>query len=223
MNNLFLTVLKHDLKLALRTPREIINPVLFFLVIVSLFPLAITPDTLFLKQIAGGVIWVAALLATLLALDRLFRSDFVDGTLEQMIVSPCPLPLIMSAKILAHWLQTGLPLLLIAPLLAGMLQLPLQAIMALELSLLIGTPILSLLGSAVLALTVGLGQGGMLLSLLLLPLYVPVLVFGAGAVVMVLHGLPIRADLLFLSAYLVLAATLMPFVTAAALRVGAGL
>lgn len=216
----FFITLKRDLVLALRNPRDIINPLLFFIIIVTLFPLAITPNWHFLQQIAAGIIWVAALLATLLAIDRLFRNDYLDGSLEQLLLSPYPLPLLIFGKICAHWLQTSVPLLLLSPILALMLHLPSATILALLVCLLLGTPILNLVASIAVALTVGIENGSILLSLLVLPLYVPVLVFGSGTVLAALHGLPILGDLALLGAILCLALVTVPFATAAALRIG---
>jgi heme exporter protein B len=212
--------IQSDLQQALRKPQQIVNPLLFFIIIVSLFPLGISSENAFLKQIAPGIIWIAALVATLVSLDKLFKQDLLDGTLDQLILSPYPLSLFILAKVFAHWLLTGLPLILLSPLLGLMLQLPHSAILALIFSLLLGTPILSLLGSVALALTVGLPNGSILLSLILLPLYVPVLVFGTSTILAALTGLPIAGNIALLAAFFVLALTLAPLASAAALRVG---
>ncbi len=218
----FAAIVRRDLTLALRNRSEIVNPLLFFVIVVSLFPLALGPESRTLQQLAPGVIWVGALLASLLSLDGVFRSDFSDGSLEQMILSPHPVAVLVLAKVLAHWLVTGLPLLVVAPLLGVLLHLPGPAMIALELTLLLGTPVLSLVGSIGVALTVGLRRGGTLLSLLVLPLYVPVLIFAAGAVGDAAIGLEIRAPLMFLGAILALAVTLTPLATGAALRISTG-
>jgi heme exporter protein B len=215
----FALLLRRDLTLALRHRSEIVNPMLFFIMVVSLFPLGLGPESKTLQAIAPGVIWVAALLAGMLSLDSIFRSDFEDGALEQMLMSPHPISVLVLAKVLAHWLVTGLPLLLVAPLLGVLLHLPSEAMGALVLTLALGTPILSLVGAIGVALTVGLRRGGVLLSLLLLPLYVPVLIFAANAVDSAAGGLPIGAQLSFLGALLALAFTLSPIATAAALRI----
>jgi heme exporter protein B len=193
---------------------------LFFILVVSLFPLGIGPSPQLLATIAPGVIWVAALLATLLSMERLFRSDFEDGALEHLLLSPHSLPLLVLAKVSAHWLVTGLPLLLVSPLLGVLLQLPASAIRALPLTLLLGTPALSLIGAIGVALTVSLRRGGVLLTLLVLPLYVPVLIFGTAAVAAAGAGLPTTGQLALLGALLALALTLAPLATAAGLRIG---
>jgi heme exporter protein B len=215
----FWGVLSRDLKLSFRHRGELANPLLFFVIVISLFPLGVGPAPDILRTLAPGVIWVAALLATLLSLDSLFRSDFEDGALEQLALSPHPLSVLVLAKILAHWLVSGLPLVLIAPLLGVLLYLPEQAQPVLLLSLLLGTPILSLVGAIGMGLTVGLRRGGSLLSLLILPLYVPVLIFGAMAVHDAAFGLPVAGHLLLLGALLVFALSLAPLAAAAALRI----
>lgn len=215
----FVGLLHRDLLLAFRHRSQLANPLLFFILVVSLFPLGISPDTKLLTTLAPGVIWVAALLATLLSLDNMFRSDFDDGALEQMLVSPYPTTLLVLAKIVAHWLVTGLPLLLVAPILGALLALPGAAMRTLMISLALGTPVLSLVGAIGVALTVGLRRGGALLSLLVLPLYVPVLIFGANSVDAAAAGLPVLSQLYFLGALLALAITLAPLAVAAALRI----
>ena len=215
----FALLLKRDLLLAVRHRAEILNPLLFFVLVTSLFPLGIGAYPKLLQAIGPGVIWVAALLAALLSLDSIFRSDFEDGTLEQFLLSSHPVSILVLAKVLAHWLITGLPLLLVAPLLAILLGLPTEAIGTLLLTLLLGTPVLSLLGAVGVALTVGLRKGGMILSLLVLPLYVPLLIFAANAVDTAAAGLPVTAHISFISALLVLALSLSPLATAAALRI----
>lgn len=216
---IFYTFLKRDLMLAYRHRAELANPLLFFIMVISLFPLGISPEAKILQILAPGVIWVAALLATLLSLDSLFRSDFEDGSLEQMVLSSHSLPWLILAKVTAHWLVTGFPLLLLAPLLGILLFLPQPAMFTLIMTLALGTPILSLIGAIGVALTVGLRRGGVLLSLLVLPLYIPVLIFAANAVNVAADGLPVTGQLYFLGALLSLSLTLSPFATAAALRI----
>ena len=212
-------VIRRDLNLAVRNRSELLNPLLFFVLVISLFPLGVGPSPALLAEIAPGVIWVAALLATLLSMERLFRSDFEDGSLEQLLLSGHPLTLLVLGKVLAHWLVTGLPLLLIAPLLGVLLYLPAEAIRLLPLTLLLGTPVLSLLGAVGVALTVGLKRGGVLLTLLVLPLYIPVLIFGTAAIAAAAAGLSVTGQLALLGALLALAITLAPLGIAAALRI----
>lgn len=216
----FVKLLKRDLLLAYRSRAEIANPLVFFVIIASLFPLGMSADPGTLQTIAPGVIWVSALLASLLSLDQLFRSDFEDGALEQILLSPHPLSILVLAKVVAHWLVTGLPLLVLSPLLGVLLNLREGATGTLVLTLALGTPILSLIGAIGVALTVGLKRGGVLLSLLVLPLYIPVLIFAAHAVDAAGYGLPVTGHLLLLASLLVLAITLAPWATAAALRIG---
>lgn len=218
-NAAFFAIIKRDLLLAFAHRGEIANPLIFFLMVVTLFPLGVSPDRQILATIAPGVVWIAALLAALSALDGLFRSDFDDGTLEQMLISPHPLPILVLGKVLAHWLVSGLPMLLFAPLLGLLLALPVAALPTLVATLAIGTPLLSLIGAVGMALTVGLRRGGMLLSLLVLPLYIPALIFATGAIGAAGAGVPVTGQLYFLAALLVLAVTLAPLATAAALRV----
>ena len=215
----FRTVLWRDLLLAFRQRSQLANPVLFFVVVTSLFPLAISPNADTLRLIAPGVIWVAALLATLLSLDNLFRSDFDDGSLEQLLVSGQPLGLMVLAKVAAHWLTTGVPLIVCSPLLALMLHIPLEATPVMVMTLLLGTPVLSLVGAIGVGLTVGLRRGGALLSLLVLPLYIPVLIFGANAVDAASAGLNVTGQLYILGAMLALALTFAPLAAAACLRI----
>jgi heme exporter protein B len=189
--------------------------------VVSLFPLAMTPTPELLKQLAPGVIWVAALLAVLLSLDRLFKQDYEDGSLDQLMLSPNPLVILVLAKVVAHWLLTGLPLVLIAPLLGMFMRIPDNAVTVLMFSLLLGTPVLSLIGAIGVSLTVAVNRGGVLLSLIILPLYIPVLIFGANAVDVASDGMSVRGQLLFLGAVLALAVSLAPVATAVALRITA--
>ena len=212
-------MLRRDLLIAFRSPVEILNPPVFFVIVVTLFRLGAGPGQHALAALGPGVLWVAALLATLLGLDALFRADFEDGSLEQILLSPAPLPLLVAAKVLAHWLIAGLPLLLLSPFLALALGLSGAALPVLLLSLALGGPVLSLVGAIGVALTVGLRRGGTLVALLVLPLYIPVLVFGAQAVNAAGAGLPATGALYMLSALLVLAAVLAPLAAAAALRI----
>ncbi|MGF1614275.1 MAG: heme exporter protein CcmB [Gammaproteobacteria bacterium] len=218
----FLTLLKRDLLLAVRKRNEVVNPILFFIIVVSLFPLGVGPERSLLQTLAPGVIWVAALLATLLSLESMFRSDFEDGALEQMLLCPYPVTFLVHAKVLAHWLVTGLPLMLITPLLGVLMAVPPQAMGTLLITLALGTPVLSLVGAIGVALTVGLRRGGALLSLLVLPLYIPVLIFAANAVQASAANLPITGQLYVLGALLLLALTLAPIATAAALKISTG-
>ena len=215
----FTLLLKRDLTLAIRHRAEILNPLLFFVLVTSLFPLGIGADPKLLQAVGPGIIWVAALLAALLSLEGIFRSDFEDGTLEQFLLSSHPVSVLVIAKVLAHWLITGLPLLVISPLLGVLLGLPGDAIIILLVTLSLGTPVLSLIGAVGVALTVGLRKGGMILSLLVLPLYVPLLIFAASAVDTAAAGLPVTAHLSLISALLVLSLSLSPLATAAALRI----
>lgn len=211
--------LVRELQIALRSPGNMVNPLMFFMIAVALFPLSGGADPAWLSQIAPGVLWVAALLAVMLSMESLFRSDFEDGTLEQLLLSPQPLYFHLQIKVFAHWLVTGLPLVLVAPLLAYMLALPTEGYGALLLGLLLGTPTLNLIGAIGTALTVGLARNGVLLAVLVLPLFIPVLVFGAGMVETALNGLPISGLAAVLGALLMLAATLAPLAMAAALRI----
>ncbi len=219
MFSAYTTILKRDLMLAVRHRGEIANPLLFFVITASLFPMGVSPERDTLRLLAPGVLWVAALLSTLLSLDSMFRSDFEDGALEQLLVSPQPLTVLVLAKISAHWLVTGLPLILVSPLLGLLLALPTAAMPALLITLALGTPILSLVGSIGVALTVGLRRGGALLSLLVLPLYIPVLIFGANAVGAAATGLPVVGQIYMLAALLALSLTLAPLAAAASLRI----
>ena len=214
----FFAIIRRDLLLAFRRRAELANPLLFFVMVVTLFPLAVGAQPNLLQAMAPGVIWVAALLAALLSLDNLFRSDFEDGSLEQLLLSPYSLSILVLGKILAHWLVTGLPLLLVAPLLALFLGLPQAAMGTLWLTLILATPMLSLIGAIGVALTVGLRRGGMILSLLVLPLYIPVLIFASNAVDRAASGLPVTAQLNILLAMLILALVLVPLPTSAALK-----
>ncbi|HEX6295715.1 MAG TPA: heme exporter protein CcmB, partial [Burkholderiales bacterium] len=212
-------VVYRDLLLALRRRADVATALLFFVIVASLFPLAIGAEPNLLREIAPGVIWVAALLSSLLSLRRLFESDHADGTLEQMLLGAAPLGVVVLAKAAAHWLASGLPLVAIAPLLALQYDLPAVLYPVLALSLALGTPVLSLIGAIGAALTLGLRGGGVLLALLVLPLYVPVLILGAGAVEMSAAGSGGEAQLLLLAAALVFAAAFAPWAIAGALRI----
>ena len=211
--------LKRDLVLMMRRRSEVLNPLVFFALVITLFPIGISPDPELLAAIAPGLLWVAALLAALLSLDSLFRSDYDDGSLEQLLLSPQPLPALALAKVAVHWLLTGLPLALMAPLLGIMLSLPAGSYAVLALSLAVGSASLSLIGAIGAALTVGLSRGGVLLSLLVLPLYIPVLIFGAGAVQAAILGDGVSAHLAILGALLAVALSLAPWAIAASLRI----
>lgn len=221
MGSAYFNLLKRDLMLAVRRSSDWLNPLVFFVIVVTLFPLGVGPDGDLLSEIAPGVLWVAALLATLLGLDGLFRADYEDGTLELLLLSPHPLTVLVLAKVTAHWLVSGLPLLLLAPLLAIFMQLPAAALPALLASLMLGTLSLCLIGAIGAALTVSLRKGGVLLALLVLPLYIPVLIFGSSTVVAAASGFAIEAQLSILGAILLLALSLAPLATAAALRISA--
>ena len=208
-----------DMKVAFLQRQDLLNPLLFFIMVVTLFPLGVSPEVSFLREAGAGILWVAALLSVLLSLDHLFRHDFEDGTLEQLVLQPQPLYLLILAKTLAHWVLTGLPLVLLAPVLGVMVHLDGNSVAVLCLTLLIGTPVLSLIGSIGAALTLGLRSAGILLSLLIIPLYIPVLIFGTGSVAAAADGAPIAPYVALMGAFLVLAATLAPFASAAALRI----
>lgn len=215
----FAIIVHRDLRIALRRKGDVLNVLVFFVLVASLFPLGIGPEPNQLRAIAPGVVWVGALLAALLSLPRLFAADFADGTLEQMLVSPQPLIAVVLAKIAAHWLSTGLPLAFAAPLIGLQYGLPPEALLVLLASLLLGTPVLSLLGAAGAALTLGARGAGALIGLLLLPLYVPVLVFGAGAVAAAMSGLDPSSYLSLLGALLAVSSLVGSWAACAALRV----
>lgn len=215
----FTALCRRDLRLLWRRRGDAAQPVLFALIVITLFPLALGPEPETLRGIAPGIVWVAVLLAGMLSLDTLFRSDLEDGSLEQFMLAPQPLSLLIFAKVIVHWLTTALPVLLAVPLLAQLLYLPDALLGPLLVSLLLGSPLLSLIGAVVVALTVGMRRSGMLLALLALPLYVPVLIFGAGSVVAAAQGLPYAGAWLVMGAALVLATVLAPLAAAAALRI----
>ena len=217
----FYTVVMRDLLLAMRNRSDILTTLFFFIIAISLFPLGVGPELDTLREIAPGVFWVAALLASMLALERLFAIDYADGTLEQLLLTPQPTTVLVLAKVLAHWLITGVPLVLLSPLLGLQYDLSSEAIQALMLTLLLGTPSLSLIGAIGAALTLGLRGGGVLVSLLVLPLYIPVLIFGAGAVEATVSGLGGAGHVSMLGAIFLLSLVLAPLATVAALRVSA--
>lgn len=217
--NAFLAVLQRDLRLALRRKSEVLTAVFFFVVVATLFPLAIGPEPETLRQIAPGILWVGAMLASLLSLGRLFAPDYQDGSLEQMALSHAPLPVLVAAKVTAHWLLSGLPLTLLSPLLAVQFGLDVSTMGVLLLSLLVGTPLLSCIGAVGAALTLGVRGGEVLLSLLVLPLYIPALVFGSGAVQAQLSGMEYGAQMSILTAMLLLSSFFGPWACALALRI----
>lgn len=216
---MFLWIIQRDLLLAVRRQSDVLTTLFFFVIVVSLFPLSVGPEVNMLRTMAPGVVWVAALLASMLSLGRMFSNDYLDGTLEQMLLSPHSLSLLVLGKALAHWLVTGVPLVLIAPVLGLQYDLPIDALFVLTISLLLGTPVLSLIGAIGAALTLGLRGGGVLVSLLVLPLYIPVLIFGSGAVDANMSGLGFEAHFSLLGAFLLASLALSPWAAASALRV----
>jgi heme exporter protein B len=212
-------VVFRDLLLAMRRRADVATTLFFFVIVASLFPLGVGPDPKLLRVMAPGILWVGALLASMLSLGRLFAEDYADGSLEQLVLAPEPLALVVIGKVVAHWLVSGLPLVLISPVIALQFDLPREAIVTLLLALLLGTPLLSLIGAIGAALTVGVRGGGVLISLLVLPLYVPVLIFGAGAVDASAMGMDASGHLSILGALLLLGMVLAPWATAAALRI----
>ena len=216
---MFRWIVARDLTLAWRRRADVLSTLFFFVIVVSLFPLGIGPETQLLRSIAPGVVWVAALLASMLSLGRVFANDYQDGTLEQMLLTPQPLYLVVLGKVFAQWLVSEVPLVLIAPLIGVQFDLAPDTLRILFVSLLIGTPILSLIGSIGAALTLGLRGGGVLIALLILPLYIPVLIFGAGAVEASIDGMGPQANLYLLAAFLVVSLVFAPWATSAALRI----
>ena len=212
------TTFRREILIAFREKQDVINPLVFFLLIVSLFPLGISPETEFLRGAGAGIIWVAALLAILLSLNMLFRNDYADGSLEQWVLAPQPLAMMVLVRVSAVWVAAVIPLLLLVPLLGLMLYLPADRIGVLTLTLLMGSPVLLLIGAIGAALTVSVRNSGMLLALLMTPFYVPVLIFGTGAVTAFGEGGSITGHLAILGAMLVLALVLAPFAIAAGLR-----
>jgi heme exporter protein B len=219
MGSLFLAVVARDLKLASRRRIDALLPLVFFIVALSLFPLGVGPEPQTLRQIAPGIVWVCALLASMLSVNALFAADLADGSLEQMLLAPQPAVALAAAKSVVHWLLSGLPLILVTPLVGVLFDLSLPALGALVLGLALGTPILSLLGALGAALTLGLRSGGMLLILIVLPLAMPALIFGAGAVSQVEAGLPAGGHFSLLGALFIVTAIGAPWATAAALRI----
>lgn len=215
----FVAVVRRDLLLAMRRRADVLTTLVFFVIVVSLFPLGIGPELNILRAIGPGVLWVAALLAAMLALNRLFAADYADGTLEQMVLTPQPLSVLVLGKVVALWLTTGLPLVVMAPLLGLQYALPTEALYTLVIALALGTPSLGLIGAVGAALTLGARGRGVLVSLLVLPLYVPVLIFGAGAVEAVMSGIDAGGHLSLLGALLLVSLVVAPLAGAAALRI----
>ena len=213
------TIIRRELAIAFRKPAEILNPLWFFLMIITLFPLLMGPNPELLSKIAPGIAWVAALLSALLSFERLFKDDYLDGSLEQLMLLPVGLPQVALAKVLAHWLLTGLPLILLSPIAAILLSLEMHVWWALVLTLLLGTPILSCLGAIGVALTVGLRKGGTLLSLLILPLFLPVLIFAAAVLEASTLNMGYSGQLAIIGAILAITLTFSPFAIAGALRI----
>jgi heme exporter protein B len=217
--NLLLLVVRRDLLLAMRRRADVLTILVFFVMVVSLFPLGVGPEMSMLRKMAAGVLWVAALLASMLSLGRLFSADYLDGTLEQMMLNPQSLAVLVLGKMVAHWLVSGLPLVLVAPILGLQFDMSPSALGVLMLGLLLGTPILSMLGAIGAGLTLGLRGGGVLLSLLVLPLCIPVLIFGTGAVEAVASGVSVVSNLSLIAALLMMCLVFTPWVTAQALRI----
>ncbi len=217
--SLFTAQCRRDLRLSLRRRGDIAQPILFAIIVITLFTLATSAEPKKLAELAPGIIWVAILLSSLLSLDAIYRSDFEDGSLEQMLMAPAQLALLIGARILVHWLSAVMPLVVLTPLFAQMLFLPSDLLAPLMVSLLVGTPLISLVGAVIAALTVGIRHSGMLLALLALPLYVPILVFGAGAVVAASQGFAWLGAISLLGAGLVIAIVLAPIAAAAAIKI----
>lgn len=216
---ILLNIIQRELTIAFRRPAEILNPLWFFLIVITLFPLLVGPNPELLGKIASGIAWVAALLSALLSFERLFRDDYLDGSLEQLMLLPVGLPQVALAKVIAHWLLTGLPLILLSPIAAILLSLETHVWWALVLTLLLGTPILSCLGAIGVALTVGLRKGGTLLSLLILPLFLPVLIFAAAVLEAATINMNYNGQLAIIGAILAITLTFSPFAIAGALRI----
>ena len=213
------TIIQRDLLVAFRRRAELMNPILFYVIVVTLFPLGVSPEQNFLSQLAPGVVWVAALLAALISMESIFRQDFDDGSIEQLFLSRYPPTLLIFGKVIAHWLITGLPMLIIVPVMALLLYIPTQSMPTLLITVLLGTPILSLIGAIGVALTAGLRGGGVLLGLLVLPLYIPVLIFASGAISASIDGLSSSGQLAMLGAGLILALILAPLAISASLKI----
>ncbi len=215
----FQATLRRDLLIAYKRKNEVVNPFMFFLIVATLFPIGISPEPDRLSEIAAGVLWISTLLASLLAMDSLYRADYEDGSLEQLLLAPHSLYFMVLAKNLAHWLISGLPVVLISPLIAYMLNLPAESFGTLFVTLLLGTPVLSLLGSIGVALTVGLGSRGLILAVITLPMSVPVLIAGTMAVQQTLNGASLAGYLAIMGAMLLASISLAPLASAAALRI----
>jgi len=216
---IFYALLRRDITIAFRHPEELLHPVIFFVISVSLFPLAISPSPGFLQQIAPGIIWISALLSTLLALDGLFRSDYEDGSLEQLLVSPHPITIFVLAKIIVHWITSGLPLILISPLLALMLYLPSESYLILIATLVLGTPTMSFISGIGIALTMGVKQSSILLILLVTPLFIPILIFATSAVQSAALHIDTSGQLYLLAALFILSLSFAPIVISTVLKV----
>jgi len=216
---MLISIVRREILLTMRHPADLLNPLVFFVLVVSLFPLGISPSDEVLREIAPGVIWVAALLATLLSMELMFKSDYEDGSLEQMSISPQPFMMLVGGKIIGQWLVSGLPLVLISPMLALMLSLGEEGIKAMFISLLLGTPTLSLLGSIGAGLTIGLKKGGVLIAILILPLYIPTLILGTHMIQVAEAGGTYTGEILWMSALLALSVGLAPFATAESIRI----
>ena len=216
---IFLGVVKREFALAMRQKSEVMQPLVFLLIMVTLFPIGISPSPTLLQKIGPGIIWIAAILSTLLSLDRIFRDDFHDGTLEQMILSGIPIELLATAKVVCHWLITFIPLLLVTPLVAILLNLSPNTTFVLIVTLLLGTPVLSLLGAIAVALTVGLGKGALILALILLPIFIPLLIFATSAVNSVTSQLPYTPQLAIIAAILMFTCAIAPSAIAYGLKV----
>ncbi|EFP97734.1 heme exporter protein CcmB [Vibrio caribbeanicus] len=219
MLGIALTIIRRELLIAYRKQADVLNPLWFFIIVITLFPLSIGPEPQLLARIAAGIVWVAALLSALLSLERLFRDDYRDGSLEQLMLLPVPLFVVILCKVASHWLLTGLPLILISPILAILLSLDFQTWLAIALTLLLGTPTLSFIGAIGVALTVGIQKGGVLLSLLTLPLYIPVLIFATSAIDSASLGVAYNGQLAIMGAMGVAALTFAPFAIGTALRI----
>ena len=215
----FFTIIRRDLLLAYRRRADLMNPVLFYVIVATLFPLGVSPDAEFLARLAPGLVWVTTLLAALISMESIFRQDFEDGSIEQLLLNPHPFSLLILGKVVAHWLITGVPMLLIVPLMAMLLHMPAQAVPVLWVTILLGTPILSLIGAIGAALTAGFRGGGVLLGLLVLPLYVPVLIFASSAVSAATDGLAVSGQLAMLGSGLILALVLAPLAISASLKI----
>jgi heme exporter protein B len=212
-------IVKRDLLLAIRRRSDVFTTLFFFVIVVSLFPLSVGPEINMLRTMAPGIVWVAALLASMLSLGRIFSNDYLDGTLEQMLLSPQSLSFLVLGKVFAHWLVTGVPLVLMAPVLGIQYDLPVEALLVLTVTLVLGTPVLSIIGAIGAALTLGLRGGGVLVSLLVLPLYIPVLIFGAGAVEANMAGVEFEAHLSLIGAFLLVSLVFAPWAIASSLRI----